>query len=36
MRTPTKHNRRRILGSAAITMIAAHLGMTGSARAMTT
>jgi pimeloyl-ACP methyl ester carboxylesterase len=30
------HTRRRVLGSAATTMIAAHLGMTGSARARTT
>jgi pimeloyl-ACP methyl ester carboxylesterase len=30
------HTRRRFLGTAAITMLAAHLGMTGSARARTT
>ena len=31
-----KHTRRRILGSAAMTMLATHLGTTGSARARTT
>ena len=32
---PLTHTRRRLLGSAAMTMLAAHLGMTGSARAHT-
>src|SRR5215211_8065399 len=33
---PLTHTRRRFLGSAALTMFAAHLGMTGSTRARTT
>jgi len=36
MRTPIRYNRRRVLGAAVGTMLAARLGMTGSARARTT
>ena len=34
--TTSEHNRRRFLGSAAITLLAARLGIAGSARAQTT